>query len=40
MKPLPKGKTGFGLLIEDDAGIICPSDNTHFINEVKEINVV
>lgn len=37
MKPLPKGKTGFGLLIEDDAGIICPSDNTHFINEVKEI---
>lgn len=36
MKPLSKGKTGYGLLIEYDAGIINPSDNTHFLREMKE----
>jgi hypothetical protein len=36
MKPLSKGKTGYGLLIEYDAGFINPSDNTHFIREMKE----
>jgi hypothetical protein len=36
MKPLSKGKTGYGLLIEYDAGFINPSDNTHFLREMKE----
>jgi hypothetical protein len=36
MKPLSKGKTGYGLLIEYDAGFISPSDNTHFLREMKE----
>jgi hypothetical protein len=36
MKPLSKGKTGYGLLIEHDAGFISPSDNTHFLREMKE----
>lgn len=37
MNILPKSATsGYGLLVEDDAGYISPSDNKQFINEVKE----
>lgn len=36
MKILSKGQTGYGLMIEYDAGVIMPSDNTHFLREMKE----
>jgi hypothetical protein len=36
MQLLKKGQTGFGLMIEQDAGFISPSDNTHFLREMKE----
>ena len=36
MQLLKKGQLGYGLMIEQDAGFISPSDNTHFLREMKE----
>jgi hypothetical protein len=37
LKLIMPGQTGYGWLIEHDAGYIDPKDNTEFINEVKKI---
>lgn len=37
MKLLKPGQTGYGLMIEQDAGYISPNDNKEFINEIKKI---
>ena len=40
IKILKAGQTGFGFLIESDAGFISPSDNRNkpFINEMKKLD--